>query len=218
MRMMTVFLAIAALLFVAVAAHAELPARGTIGLYLNDGEGNDLTRSGVTKIGEPFELVVKVDSDFESAGLVFKITELNLLFPGVFKVSTWRYNETIFELGENDIGEYAFVYGGVCAPSGGVEVLRVGYADVNGDLPDDVALYVTGHAADQIHLGDLEDDPGYIDCTDGTWSLIPEPWEDDSIDPWRIEGVTHTDGLLILNPSISVPVGMESIGMLKAKF
>lgn len=208
-----------ALSMVAATACAERPANGTIGLYLDDQNGNDLSRAGVVKKGQPFELVVRIDSDSESSALVFQMTELNLLYPGVFKVSTWKYNETIFDLGRNDIGEYAFAYADVCAQTGGVDMVRVGYAHVSGPFPNDVVLYVHGIPDDTLHLPVLEGAPGYIDCgTDETWALAPEPWVDQSYDPTIIPGVTSTDGLLVLNPAHMVPVGSVSLSVLKTRF
>jgi hypothetical protein len=198
-------------------AWAEAPVRGTIGLYLSTDEGNDLSRSGVTKAGEPFELVVRIDAEIPGNAIVFQITELSLLYPGVFKVSTWRYDDSDLDLGDNDQGEYVFAYG-TCAVAGELEVLRVGYSDVQGDLPPDVPLYVQGSPND-LHGSNLDGAPGYSPCDAGVLlALTPLPWDDSSIDPMQIDGVTHTDGLLILNPSKSVPNGVESFGALKAKY
>lgn len=203
-------------LFVSIGAQAELPTRGTIGLYL--AEGNDLARAGVAKVGEPFELVVVTDSDLRMDGVIFKITELNLLFPGIFKVSTTKYGEGNIEGADNDLGEYAFTFAGPCAEAGATEVARVGYVDANGELPNDIALFVGGIPNDTLHGPQLEGAPGFISCGDGMYALLPEPWDDDSIDPTQIEGVTTTDGLLVLNPSQQVPVGDASMTTLKARY
>lgn len=215
---MILFIAVCVLLL-AGSAVAEWPENGTIGLYLSEGD-NDLNRAGVTKVGEPFELVVKIDTGVESEAVMFQMTELNLLYPGIFKVSTWIYNESIFDLGRNDIGEYVFPYGGECAPAGGVIVTRVGYVDVTGELDDDIPLWVHGLEEDQIHLPVLGTQPGYLACnaTQDTWALAPEPWDDDSFDPTQIEGVTNTDGLLVLNPSLLVPNEGSSFSALKTRY
>ena len=219
MRIMTVLLIVVALSFIAANAHAEREVRGTIGLYLNTGDGNDLSRAGVTKVGEAFELVVTIDTQNSTNGIVFQMTELNLLYPGVFKVSTWKFNGTDFGMGNNDIGEYAFVYGASCTEPGRSEILRVGYVDVNGNLPHDVLLYIDGIPDDKIHAPYLDGAPGFVDCDETyIYALAPEAWDDDSIDPTLIDGVVGTDGLLVLNPSQTVPVERESISMLKAKY
>jgi hypothetical protein len=217
MRALLVVLVIMAAMLVAAGASAERPVAGTIGLYLSE-DGNDLSRSGIVKQGDPFELVVSIDTDVESIAVVFQMTELNLLYPGVFKVSTWKYNDSIFGLGRNDLGEYAFPYGSACAPAGGVVVLRVGYAHVSGDLPNDIPLYIGGIPNDELHLPVLAGAPGYIDCgSDTSWSLALEPWSDESIEPERV-GITETDGLLLLNPSEAVPVDGGSVSLLKTRY
>jgi len=206
------------ILLLAGSAVAEWPENGTIGLYLSEGD-NDLSRAGVTKVGEAFELVVQIDTGVESIAVLFQMTELNLLYPGIFKVSTWIYNESIFDLGRNDIGEYVFPYGDQCAPAGEVVVTRVGYVDVTGELDDDIPLWIHGLEEDQIHKAELGSQPGYLACnTQDTWALAPEPWDDDSIDPTQIEGVTNTDGLLVLNPSLLVPNEGSSFSALKTRY
>ena len=205
------------LLVVAATALAELPVNGTIGLYLDDSDGNDLSRAGVVKQGEPFELVVKMNSGTQPDAVIFQITELNLLYPGVFKTSTWRYNDSFMTLGQEDIGEYVFAFM-ECAPEGELEILRVGYNHVSGDFPNDIPLYIGGSPNTELHLPALEGAPGYVSCDHEGWALAPEPWDDDSYDPTTIAGVTETGGLLVLNPSHMVPIGSATVSTLKAKF
>ena len=72
----------------------------------------------------------------------------------------------------------------------------------------------------QIHLRQLGTQPGYISCNaaQDVWALAPEPWDDDSIDPTQIEGVTTTDGLLVLNPSQTVPNEDDTFSALKTRY
>jgi hypothetical protein len=204
------------LLVVALTASAQAPNGGTIGLYLDD--GNDLSRAGITKVGEPFEIVVKTNSPSRTSALLCAVTELNLLHPGVFKVTTWKHNDSTLDMGNNDLGQYLIAYG-VCAPAGELEVLRIGYVDFDDELPNDIALYVHGEVEERIAEPSLGGLPGTVDCDeDLILALSPEPWEDDSIDPTQIEGVTTTDGLLVLNPSQSVDVEGASMSTLKSRF
>ena len=205
------------LLMVAATAPAELPVNGTIGLYLDDSDGNDLSRAGVVKKGEPFELVVKMNVGAQPSGVIFQMTELNLLYPGVFKTSTWRYNDSFMTLGQEDVGEYVFALM-ECAPDGELEILRVGYNHVSGPFPKDVPLYIGGSPNTELHLPALEGAPGYVGCDDNSWSVAPEPWDDDSFDPTTLAGITETDGLLLLNPSYMVPIGSATVSTLKARF
>lgn len=202
-------------------AWADLPSAGTVGLYLVQGE-NELTRAGVVKIGTPFEIVIQTNADYESMGGLFGMTELSLLYPGIFKVGTSKVNDTTFDLGDNDIGEYVLAYT-ECEAAGPLEVVRVGYVDINGDLPEDVVLYVGGVSDDDKHNKDIDGAPGFVSCSESAWltmfSLVPEPWDSSSnIDPTAIDGVTVTDGLLVLNPSRRVPVFSSTVGTLKAQF
>jgi hypothetical protein len=219
MRRISILVLVVAVVLTSMPAAAELPSRGTIGLYLDLSDGNDLSRAGTPKVGDPFELVVVTEAQTSAGAAVFSITELNLLYPGVFKVSTWRFNDSNMEMADNDQGEYAFAYMG-CFPAGREQVLRVGYVDVNGDLPEDVVLRVSGIAGDQLHAPALEGAPGYVDCeVDEIFALDPEPWDESSnVDPTLIEGVGTTDGLAVLNPSLRVPVAESSMSTLKAMY
>jgi len=219
MRTTRIVLFLAVMISITVTpAWAQFPVSGTIGLYLDDSDGNDLSRSGVVKKGKPFEIVVTMTTPEErhASLAVFQITELNLTYPGVFKVSTWKYNNTQMDLGRNDIGEYVFAFQ-ECAPDGEIEILRVGYNHVSGPFRD-VALYVGGLPEDTEARPTWDGAPGYITCADDAWSLDPEPWTDDSFDPTTIEGVTDTDGLLVLNPTHLVPIGTTSVSLLKSRF
>lgn len=181
--------------------------------------GGGLEPVGVTKTGEPFDVVVVMHPSHDSAAAEFVITELMNLFPGVFKFQTTRINNTPLDLGNNQQGEYIIAYG-VCVESSRYEAVRIRYFDVDGSIGRNVVLEVGGLGPDASFPSTFGGEPGYVDCADAKHTLRGLPWEADTgIDPMLIEGVTSTDGIMVLNPDgISVDAEATSVGALKTRF
>ena len=192
-------------------------AQDTIGIYIEDDDGLD--RAGVTKVGEPFDVVVVVNASKSGGAIEFVMTELMHLFPGVFKFSTKKVNDTPLDLGNNQQGEYLIAYGG-CVDAGSFEVVRLQYYDVDGSIDDNVVLGLSGLGPESDYPSTFDGQMGYISCQDEGVILVGEPWEhDDVIDPTRIEGVVNTDGIVVLNPvGLGVTNEEASVSTLKTRF
>jgi hypothetical protein len=209
-------LVLAAVLGAATTASAQ----DTIAIYADFGEGEELSRSLITKTGEPFDVVVVAKTSSPMDYVEFSMSEIALEYPGVFK-HTWSVigGQTV-TLGDHDLGEYSFGTPG-CPEPGEHELIRIRYYDVNGSLPDNVVLSLRGMDYRDNYWFRFPDEMGYTDCGYPSQEhvLAPEAWQDDSMDPQRIEGVTSTDGILVLNPvGLSVDAASASIGVLKSRF
>lgn len=113
----------------------------TIGAYVDVGGGN--VRYADTPIGTPFDIVVIQKSELPAGATEFSVTELQQLYPGVFKINVLRANNSGLDLGNNDIGEYVIAFGDrLDAP---IELVRVTYLDVGGLIEDNVVLNVGGN-------------------------------------------------------------------------
>ena len=148
------------------------------------------------------------------------MTELQNLYAGVFKYTTTRFGGATVSYGNEDVGEQAFGYG-ACANAGENEILRIRYHDVNGSLPENVVISVFDPGPDNSYFEMSDGEMLYVDCSPGDYhQLTAEPWDDSSgIDPTRIEGVTSTDGILVLNPQgLSVSSEFSSLSTLKSRF
>jgi hypothetical protein len=198
---------------------APAQAQDTIGLYADFGEGGELSRSIIVKPGTPFDVVVVTSTDHESSAIEFIMTELVWIYSGVFKVSTTKVNDTLMDLGDNDVGEYLVAYGG-CVDAGTTEIVRVRYANVRQPIGPNVVLSLRGFGPGDNWPSSFGGQIGYADCDMSKFVLTPEPWDDSSnVDPTRISGLESTDGILVLNPEgLSVPAAARSMGTLKSQF
>ena len=194
-------------------------AQDTIGLYADFGDAGELSRSIITKPGTPFDVVVVTKADRGSSAIEFIMTELVWIYPGVFKVSTAKVNDTKLDIGDNDVGEYVIAYA-TCVNSGTTEVARVRYHDVSQSIGPNVVLSLRGLGPGDSWPSTFDGDMGYVDCDYSKFVLTPEPWDDSSnVDPTRIAGLESTDGILVLNPEgLSVPAAVKSMGTLKSQF
>ena len=199
---------------------APAQAQDTIGLYLDDPVGG-LARFGNLTAGVPFDIVVLTNAAEISCASEFVMSELLVLFPGVFKLSTVKVNNTPLDLGNNAVGEYVLAYQGCVAP-GVNEIVRVQYGDFGGIITNDVILGLRGlQPGDSVEstFGGLM---GYIDPVDGNHVLDPEPWPTidatTPVDPTKgPNAVPSGDGVLVLNPA-TTPVDAGSVSSLKARF
>jgi len=107
------------------------------------------------------------------AGAEFIMTELLSMFPGLFKLSTTRVNDTALDLGDNSVGEYQFDFLG-CVGAGSVEVVRVRHGDFAGVIGLNVVLSLRGFVASDSQPSNFNGEMGYIDCLDGKHALAPE--------------------------------------------
>ena len=117
-------------------------AQDTIGLYFDE-PVSGLQRYGYTIPGQPFEIVALIRSDSPGASMEFVMTELAVAFPGVFKLSTTKINNTPIDGGDNSLGEYVLDYS-ACVEPGVLEVVRVQYGDFSGVLANDIVLWCRG--------------------------------------------------------------------------
>ena len=213
---------IAAGILTLVIAFGAVPAtaQDTIGVYADFGDGGELSRSLITKVGEPFDIVVVTKTNYSGDLIQFEMTELQNLYAGVFKYTTTRFGGATASFGDEDIGEQVFGYG-ACAGAGENEILRIRYHDVNGSLPENVVVSVFDPGPDNSYFEMLNGVMMYSDCyTVAYRQLVAEPWDESSgMDPTLIEGVTSTDGILVLNPQgLSVSSEFSSLSTLKSRF
>ncbi len=123
---------LALMIFTSTPAHAQ----DTIALYGDTGSG--LSRS-INAALTPFEVVVLMKPEAQSSAAEFVMTELILMFPGMFKLSITKVNNTAIDLGDNSLGEYMLAFGD-CVEAGQVELVRVQYLDMGGAIPPGAVL------------------------------------------------------------------------------
>lgn len=215
LRILGVFVLAVAVAGVARPAAAE----DTIALYADFGAGTGSSRAVILKPGEPFDIVAVTNTSSTGRHIEFGMTELSTVYSGVFKVSTTRYGGSTVALGNEDLGEQVFALYG-CMPAGTNEVVRIRYHDVNGSLPDNVVLSLNGLQPRDLFAPHFPGEMGYIDCTEVDHLLAPAPWDESTgMDPSRIDGVSSTDGILVLNPNgLSVPTRDGTMSTLKARY
>ena len=135
----------------------------TIALYLDVGAGAE--RYAQVNSGATFDLIVMTDTLNGSAAGEFVLAEVASLFPAVLKLSVTKINDTTFDMGDNDVGEYYMVYFG-CVPPGPAEIVRIQYVDMSGVLPSDLVLDVRGFQPGDSQPSSFGGEPGYLDCND----------------------------------------------------
>jgi hypothetical protein len=146
------------LVLLAGPARAQLPA--TVGLFGDTGSGLSRTIDPVP--GVPFDVVAYVPEVLVMAAAEFVMTELAVEYPGVFKLSTRKINDTTLDLGDNARGEYLMAFG-TCVRQP-FEIVRVTYLDVGGFIPSDVALSLRGFQPGDTRPSTFNGEPGFIDC------------------------------------------------------
>jgi hypothetical protein len=187
-------------------------AQNTITLLFDD-PVTGLQRFGDVQLGMPFEIVAYMEADKPSCAAEFVMTEFTREVPGVFKLATFKVNNTPLDLGDNSVGEYIMAFNG-CVHLGPVELVRIMYADFTGVTPQDVVLGLRGLQPGDSFPSSFEGKIGYIDWFDVKRILTPVPWSEFGMpeDPGRA-------GALVLNPTLD-PVANEvgSMGALKTRF
>ena len=196
---------------------APAQAQDTIALFFDDGLGGGVSRFGETST-TPFNIVVITETDENSSAAEFVISDLRVLFPGVFALSTTKINNTQLDLGDNTVGEYVMAHTG-CVPGGAAEIVRVQYGDFGGAITNDVILQIRGLQPGDSVESTFGGDMGYIDCVDTGHLLTGTPWPGGTnIDPTKgPNGVASGDGVCVLN-ALTVPTESESVSSLKARF
>ena len=196
---------------------APAQAQDTIAIHFDDGLGGGVQRFGNTG-ATPFNIVVITETSENSSAAEFVISELRVLFPGVFALATTKINNTPLDLGNNAIGEYVLAYTG-CVPSGVAEIVRIQYGDFSGLITNDVILQIRGLQPGDSVESTFGGEMGYIDCVDQGRTLSPAPWPSGTnIDPTKgPSGVPSGDGVCVLNAD-TVPNESDSVSSLKARF
>jgi hypothetical protein len=208
----------ASMFALALVAGLFLPAQAqdTIAIYFDD-PVSGLARYGNTVQGQPFDLVVVTETSQSSCAGEFVMTELLVVTPGVFKLSTVKINNTQLDLGDNAVGEYLMAYAG-CVASGPQEIVRINYGDFGGVIGSDVVLQIRGFEPGDSQPSSFNGQMGYITPTDDGIVLSPAPWTDgDIIDPTKDANVDSADGVCVLN-AVALPNETESVSSLKARF
>ena len=195
---------------------APAQAQDTIGLYADSGSG--LSRFINTTPGVPFELAVLTKTADPSAAAEFVMSEILVLFPSVFKLSTVKVNNTPLDLGDNSLGVYIMAYSG-CVGGGTTEVVRVQYGDFGGVIGTDVILKMRALNPDGSDgFSSFDGTMGFVDCSDIAHILTPEPWPaGTNIDPTKDVDTDTADGVAVLNADL-VPNEVTSMGTLKSRF
>lgn len=199
-------------LVIVVATFLPGNAQDTITLMYDD-PASGLQRYGTVTPGLPFDVVVYMEADLQSCAAEFVMTELTVVVPGVFKLSTTKVNNTPLDLGDNDVGEYIMAFNG-CVPAGPVEIVRIQYGDFGGLTPEDVMLQLRGIQPGDSYPSSFEGRIGYIDPTDGKNVLTRIPWSE-----FGMPDDPELEGGIVLNPTMD-PVDTEigSVGALKSNF
>lgn len=205
-----------------ILASGPVAAQDTLALYADFGEEDDgaLSRALITKPGVPFDVVAVAKTDAGLTYIEFSMTELSMLYPGVFKYTTLLLGTDRPNFGDADLGEYAFGSGIHCTPGGEVELMRVRYHDVSGSLPENVVLELRNmESRGDLRLYAFDGSMGYVDCANTNHILTPEEWDDDAMDPTRIDGVVDADGILVINPAgLTVRSTESTVSTLKSRF
>ncbi|RKZ13517.1 hypothetical protein DRQ53_13200 [bacterium] len=208
----------AGVLFLALVACAFAPAtvqaQETIGTYFN--EGGALQRYGTTVQGTPFEIAVLINTSSDGDAAEVVMTELKVLFPGIFKLGTTKINGTNLDLGDNDVGEYLIAFGACLV--GPFELVRINYGDFAGEIGTDVIIQLRGFQPGDTRPSSFGGEPGFVTCAKIKTVLALEPWVDgDIIDPTKLPSIDSSDGVCVLN-ALLVPNEAASVGSLKARF
>jgi hypothetical protein len=133
---------------------------GRIGLYGDTGSG--LSRTIEPAIGIPFDIVANVDEVLVMAAAEFVMTDLAMEYPGVFKLATFKVNNTPLDPGDNARGEYVLAFGGCVREN--FEAVRVTYLDIGGFVGSDAVLSLRGFEAGDTQPSSFNNRMGFIDC------------------------------------------------------
>ena len=169
------------------------------------GSGGTLVTELTTTTGNPFDVVVTLDSDgHDSAAAEWVMTDLRAEFPGVLALATVKINNTALDLGLNAVGEYLMAFG-TCEPPGNqVELLRITYADFGGAIGSrSIVLGLRGFESGDSQPSTFSGLPGFVDCRSDKYAAPM--------------GGNSADGALCVN-CYSPPVTESSITELKTKF
>ena len=206
----------ASVLTLALVASVIAPAQAqdTIGLY---GDTTGGLQRYMTTTGNPFDIVAVMKTANPTSAAEFIMTELLVLFPGVFKLSTIKVNNTPLDLGNNAVGEYLMAFAG-CFGAGTLEVVRVNYGDFGLAILPDTILSLRGFGPGDSQPSTFNGAMGYIDCSDAKFTMVPEPWVDfNIIDPTADPNTDTADGVVVLNADFT-PNEVTSVGTLKSRF
>jgi hypothetical protein len=165
--------------------------------------------------GQTFDLVVSLDSGGDgSTAAEFVMTELLLIAPGVFKLSTLKINGTTLDLGDNSLGEYLLAFGSCVPGSAPVEMVRVNYGAFQGIPGTDTVITLRGFQPGDTRPSSFNGELGWIDCADNGFTAALG-----GTDGGFSGGADFPDGACILNPTPEV-VDNEAgtVGQLKARF
>lgn len=193
--------------------HMPAIAQDTIALY---GQVDAPLSRFIYTDTQTFDIVALATSSKCQGAIEFVMTELTVLYPGVFKTDTRRANDTPLDLGDNDVGEYLIAYGDCLGP-GPVEAVRVTYLDADGSLigPDTV-LSVRGFQPGDSRPSSCGGLPCYVSVSsdNNKYVLALEAWSE-----YGMPDNQDLAGAVVLNPS-GFPVASEatSLGCLKARF
>jgi hypothetical protein len=133
---------------------------GRIGLYGDTGSG--LSRTIEPAIGIPFDIVANVDEVLVMAAAEFVMTDLAMEYPGVFKLATFKVNNTPLDLGDNARGEYVLAFGSCVREN--FEAVRVTYLDIGGFVGSDAVLSLRGFEPGDSQPSSFNGRMGFIDC------------------------------------------------------
>jgi len=183
-------------------------------------------------IGELFEVAVVINSDGHDVSRArFAMTELRVLFPGVFRLGTYYPTPIAANTLDGLVGQYDIVFNG-CAPAcETLEVLRVTYLDMAGAISGDTLLAVSGLGPEEAGPK-----PTISDCQ-GTAIAAPMGGPDATSSPDECNnpttvpaGALWINGICLLRSMASeaftpyaacdaiVDNGRESVGVLKSRY
>ena len=163
-----------------------------------------------------FQVNVTLDAAGEgSSAAEFVLTELLLINPGIFKLSTVKINNTPLDLGDNSVGEYVMAFGGCEAGGAPINMVVLTYGTFGGVPPTDTVLELRGLQPGDSVESTFGGELGFIDCADNGYP-VQMGGTDGGITG---SGVVFPDGSCVLNPTpIAVPTVDGSVGQLKAQF
>jgi hypothetical protein len=147
-----------------VLASAPVAAAPTMAVWGDDGTG--LSPNLTIQADKPFDVVVTLDSDgYDAAAAEWVMTELRIVYPGLFAIATKKINDTPLDLGLNDGGEYLMAFGD-CEPSGDrIELARITYADLTGVVGTRSTLVtLRGFEPGDTQPSSFSGQPGFVDC------------------------------------------------------
>jgi hypothetical protein len=192
------------LLALALLLPQAAPAGPTMAIWSDTGTG--LSPDLTTQTGQNFTVVVTLDSDGSDAlAAEFVITEIRDVFPGVFALETKKINDTVLDLGQNDVGEYMMAFMN-CVPAGDrIEMVRITYADFTGVIGGRSALLtLRGYQIGDSQPSSFNGSPGFVAC-DETTSYAAEM------------GGHENEGALCIN-CFEPPATEASVTDLKSRF